>query len=91
MFFYGLHNLILLFVSSTGARGDSLTILQAPDFVSFRKGDWPISGETIPDLVALTMGFSVKEVPWFLTQQLTFFSSLNCFSCTIFNLLIYTG
>lgn len=45
-----------------GVHGDSLVVLQAPEFVSFQKGDWPISGEKIPDLVALTMGFSVKEV-----------------------------
>ncbi|CAG07326.1 unnamed protein product, partial [Tetraodon nigroviridis] len=57
----------LLLFPPTGARGDSLTILQAPDFVSFQKGDWPISGEMIPDLVALTMGFSVKEVLCFYT------------------------
>uniref|UniRef100_H3DC10 Renin receptor n=2 Tax=Tetraodon nigroviridis TaxID=99883 RepID=H3DC10_TETNG len=56
-----LHKFPLLLFPPTGARGDSLTILQAPDFVSFQKGDWPISGEMIPDLVALTMGFSVKE------------------------------
>lgn len=37
-------------------------MLQAPEFVSFQKGDWPVSGEKIPDLVALTMGFSVQEV-----------------------------
>uniref|UniRef100_A0A667ZF30 Renin receptor n=1 Tax=Myripristis murdjan TaxID=586833 RepID=A0A667ZF30_9TELE len=41
--------------------GDSVTVLQAPEFVSFQKGEWPISGEKIPDLVALTMGFSVQE------------------------------
>ncbi len=46
----------------TGVYGDSLTVLQAPEFVSFQKGDWPVSGEKIPDLVALTMGFSVQEV-----------------------------
>uniref|UniRef100_A0A3B4A5T9 Renin receptor n=1 Tax=Periophthalmus magnuspinnatus TaxID=409849 RepID=A0A3B4A5T9_9GOBI len=44
--------------------GNSLTILQAPEFVSFQKGDWPISGEKVPDLVALTMGFSVQELSW---------------------------
>uniref|UniRef100_A0A3Q3XCI3 Renin receptor n=1 Tax=Mola mola TaxID=94237 RepID=A0A3Q3XCI3_MOLML len=44
-----------------GVHGDSLTILQAPEFVSFQKGEWPVSGEKIPDLVALTMGFSVQE------------------------------
>lgn len=37
-------------------------MLQAPEFVSFQKGDWLVSGEKIPDLVALTMGFSVQEV-----------------------------
>lgn len=37
-------------------------MLQAPDFVSFQKGEWPVSGEKIPELVALTMGFSVQEV-----------------------------
>lgn len=46
----------------TGVHGDSFTILQSPEFVSFQKGDWPVSGEKIPDLVALTMGFSVQEV-----------------------------
>uniref|UniRef100_A0A8C5CGC9 Renin receptor N-terminal domain-containing protein n=1 Tax=Gadus morhua TaxID=8049 RepID=A0A8C5CGC9_GADMO len=53
--------LVSLFVIIAGVNGDSLTILQSPDYVSFQKGDWPISGEKIPDLVALTMGFSVKE------------------------------
>jgi len=48
--------------SPPGVRGDSLGILQAPDYVSFQKGNWPISGEKIPDLVALTMGFSVQGV-----------------------------
>lgn len=58
-----MHELIWVsFLFPTGVHGDSLTILQAPEFVSFQKGDWPISGEKIPDLVALTMGFSVKEV-----------------------------
>ncbi|KAK1902668.1 Renin receptor [Dissostichus eleginoides] len=51
----------LCFFITSGVHGDSLTVLQSPDFVSFQKGDWPISGEKIPDLVALTMGFSVQE------------------------------
>lgn len=53
---------ILCSFISTGVHGDSLTVLQAPEFVSFQKGDWPVSGEKIPDLVALTMGFSIQEV-----------------------------
>lgn len=52
---------VMLFFPS-GVHGDSFTVLQAPEFVSFQKGDWPVSGEKIPDLVALTMGFSVQEV-----------------------------
>ncbi|XP_078118383.1 renin receptor isoform X2 [Sander vitreus] len=51
----------LCFLVTTGVHGDSLTVLQSPEFVSFQKGDWPVSGEKIPDLVALTMGFSVQE------------------------------
>ncbi|KAM9804782.1 renin receptor [Neosynchiropus ocellatus] len=52
--------LLCAFVA-TGVHGNSLAVLQAPEFVSFQKGDWPISGEKIPDLVALTMGFSIRE------------------------------
>ncbi|XP_053733270.1 renin receptor [Synchiropus splendidus] len=52
--------LLCAFVA-TGVHGNRLAVLQAPEFVSFQKGDWPISGEKIPDLVALTMGFSVGE------------------------------
>lgn len=55
----------------TDVHGDSLTVLQAPEFVSFQKGDWPVSGEKIPDLVALTMGFSIQEV-----HRNTYFSFL---------------
>lgn len=47
---------------SPGALGDRLTVLHSPDYVSFVNGQWPMSGEKIPDLVALTMGFSVQEV-----------------------------
>lgn len=52
---------VLCVLATTGVQGDTLTVLQAPEFVSFQKGDWPVSGEKIPDLVALTMGFSVQE------------------------------
>ncbi|XP_051978315.1 renin receptor-like [Xyrauchen texanus] len=45
----------------SGVLGDSLTILRSPHYVTFRDGQWPISGEKIPDLVALTMGFSIRE------------------------------
>uniref|UniRef100_A0A8C1KX97 Renin receptor n=1 Tax=Cyprinus carpio TaxID=7962 RepID=A0A8C1KX97_CYPCA len=45
----------------SGVLGDSLTVLRSPQYVTFRNGQWPISGEKIPDLVALTMGFSIHE------------------------------
>uniref|UniRef100_A0A8C9WJA8 Renin receptor n=1 Tax=Scleropages formosus TaxID=113540 RepID=A0A8C9WJA8_SCLFO len=46
---------------AAGIAADQLTVLQAPQYVTFREGRWPISGEKVPDLVALTMGFSVQE------------------------------
>lgn len=45
-----------------GVFGDQLTVLRSPQYVNFRSGKWPLAGEKIPDLVALTMGFSVREV-----------------------------
>ncbi|KAB5526187.1 hypothetical protein PHYPO_G00148820 [Pangasianodon hypophthalmus] len=44
-----------------GVFGDQLTVLRSPQYVNFRSGKWPLAGEKIPDLVALTMGFSVRE------------------------------
>uniref|UniRef100_A0AAR2K8H7 Renin receptor n=1 Tax=Pygocentrus nattereri TaxID=42514 RepID=A0AAR2K8H7_PYGNA len=41
--------------------GDQLTVLRSPQYVTFREGQWPLAGEKVPDLVALTMGFSVQE------------------------------
>ncbi|KAA0712041.1 ATPase H(+)-transporting lysosomal accessory protein 2 [Triplophysa tibetana] len=46
---------------SAGVLGDRLTVLRNPPYVTFLDGQWPISGEKIPDLVSLTMGFSVRE------------------------------
>ncbi|XP_076851989.1 renin receptor [Brachyhypopomus gauderio] len=44
-----------------GVVGDRLTVLRSPQYVHFREGQWPLSGEKVPDLVSLTMGFSVPE------------------------------
>ncbi|KAJ8397973.1 hypothetical protein AAFF_G00433200 [Aldrovandia affinis] len=50
---------------TAGVLGDRLAIVRAPEYVNYQKGEWPISGEKIPDLVALTMGFSVRdELGW---------------------------
>ncbi|XP_006639195.2 renin receptor [Lepisosteus oculatus] len=46
---------------SAGVFGDSFTVLKAPQYITFKEGQWPLSAERIPDLAALTMGFSVEE------------------------------
>lgn len=51
-----------LYCFLSGVLGDSLTVLRSPPYVTFQDGQWPISGEKVPDLVALTMGFSIREV-----------------------------
>lgn len=45
-----------------GVCGGEFSILRSPQSVVFRDGSWPIPGERIPDVAALTMGFSVEEV-----------------------------
>lgn len=45
-----------------GVLGNEFSILRSPGSVVFRDGNWPIPGERIPDVAALSMGFSVKEV-----------------------------
>ncbi|XP_053313428.1 renin receptor [Spea bombifrons] len=37
------------------------TVLKSPQSQIFQKGDWPLPGERIPDVIALSMGFSVEE------------------------------
>nr|KAF6294528.1 ATPase H+ transporting accessory protein 2 [Pipistrellus kuhlii] len=44
-----------------GVLGNEFSILRSPGSVVFRDGSWPIPGERIPDVAALSMGFSVKE------------------------------
>ncbi|KAL1766758.1 renin receptor [Sigmodon hispidus] len=41
--------------------GNEFSILRSPGSVVFRNGNWPIPGDRIPDVAALSMGFSVKE------------------------------
>ncbi|XP_053562453.1 renin receptor [Bombina bombina] len=38
-----------------------LSVLKSPQNQIFREGSWPIPGERIPDVISLTMGFSVEE------------------------------
>uniref|UniRef100_A0A671RSC1 Renin receptor n=1 Tax=Sinocyclocheilus anshuiensis TaxID=1608454 RepID=A0A671RSC1_9TELE len=54
-------SLLVLMISLNSVLGDSLTVLRSPPYVTFQDGQWPISGEKVPDLVALTMGFSIRE------------------------------
>lgn len=52
---------VLLFFLVAGALGNEFSILRSPGSVVFRNGNWPIPGDRIPDVAALSMGFSVKE------------------------------
>ncbi|NXL98855.1 RENR protein, partial [Tyrannus savana] len=53
------------YVCFSGVCGDEFSVLRSPQSVVFRDGSWPIPGERIPDVAALTMGFSVEEdLPW---------------------------
>nr|KAF6359501.1 ATPase H+ transporting accessory protein 2 [Myotis myotis] len=51
----------LLSLLVAGVLGNEFSILRSPGSVVFRDGNWPIPGERIPDVAALSMGFSVKE------------------------------
>uniref|UniRef100_A0A9L0RAH8 ATPase H+ transporting accessory protein 2 n=1 Tax=Equus caballus TaxID=9796 RepID=A0A9L0RAH8_HORSE len=52
---------VLLSLLVAGVLGNEFSILKSPGSVVFRDGNWPIPGERIPDVAALSMGFSVKE------------------------------
>ncbi|XP_038201779.1 renin receptor-like [Arvicola amphibius] len=51
----------LLSLQVMGVLGNEFSILKSPGSVVFRSGNWPIPGDRIPDVAALSMGFSVKE------------------------------
>lgn len=77
----------------SGVLGDSLTVLRSPQYVTFRDGQWPISGEKIPDLVALTMGFSVREVSRLFNSEVARATSSckHCGELVVFVCRILTG
>uniref|UniRef100_A0A671E4G9 Renin receptor n=1 Tax=Rhinolophus ferrumequinum TaxID=59479 RepID=A0A671E4G9_RHIFE len=52
---------VLLSLLVAGVLGNEFSVLRSPGSVVFRDGNWPIPGERIPDVAALSMGFSVKE------------------------------
>ncbi|XP_066105633.1 renin receptor isoform X3 [Saccopteryx bilineata] len=57
--------IVFLSLLVAGVLGNEFSILRSPGSVVFRDGNWPIPGERIPDVAALSMGFSVKEdLPW---------------------------
>uniref|UniRef100_A0A6I8NWX2 Renin receptor n=1 Tax=Ornithorhynchus anatinus TaxID=9258 RepID=A0A6I8NWX2_ORNAN len=53
--------LALASVLVSGVFGDEFSVLRSPQSVVFRDGNWPIPGERIADVAALSMGFSVEE------------------------------
>uniref|UniRef100_A0A8C6VSJ3 Renin receptor n=1 Tax=Naja naja TaxID=35670 RepID=A0A8C6VSJ3_NAJNA len=48
-----------IFISVVSA--NEFSVLRTPESVIFQEGNWPIPGERIPDVAALSMGFSVEE------------------------------
>lgn len=52
---------VLLSSLVSSALANEFSILRSPGSVVFRNGNWPIPGDRIPDVAALSMGFSVKE------------------------------
>uniref|UniRef100_A0A8D0GKA0 Renin receptor n=1 Tax=Sphenodon punctatus TaxID=8508 RepID=A0A8D0GKA0_SPHPU len=57
----GLALWVLVAALLAGVLADEFSVLRSPDSVVFRDGSWPIPGERIPDVAALSMGFSVEE------------------------------
>uniref|UniRef100_A0A5F8GES7 Renin receptor n=1 Tax=Monodelphis domestica TaxID=13616 RepID=A0A5F8GES7_MONDO len=53
--------LALLALLLPGVLGNEFSVLRSPESVVFRDGKWPIPGDRIPDVAALSMGFSVEE------------------------------
>ncbi|XP_060626170.1 renin receptor [Anolis sagrei] len=44
-----------------GISANKFSVLRSPESVVFREGNWPIPGERIPDVAALSMGFSIED------------------------------
>lgn len=59
---YKISRTLAFYVCFSGVSGDEFSVLRSPQSVVFRDGSWPIPGERIPDVAALSMGFSVEEV-----------------------------
>ncbi|KAM5221067.1 renin receptor-like [Ctenodactylus gundi] len=55
------HVVLLSSLLVMGVLGSEFSILRSPGSVVFRNGNWPIPGERIPDVAALSMVFSVKK------------------------------
>ncbi|KAM4795214.1 renin receptor [Rhinophrynus dorsalis] len=43
------------------ASSAEFSVLKSPQNQVFREGSWPVPGERIPDVISLSMGFSVEE------------------------------
>ncbi|XP_020639537.1 renin receptor [Pogona vitticeps] len=44
-----------------GISANEFSVFRSPESVVFREGSWPIPGERIPDVAALSMGFSIED------------------------------
>ncbi|TKC48521.1 hypothetical protein EI555_009017 [Monodon monoceros] len=68
---------VLLSFLVAGVLGNEFSILRSPGSVVFRDGNWPIPGERIPDVAALSMGFSVKERVYMVGKANSVFEDLS--------------
>ncbi|XP_041438938.1 ATPase, H+ transporting, lysosomal accessory protein 2 S homeolog isoform X1 [Xenopus laevis] len=50
--------LVALVVAVSSA---DFTVLKSPQYQIFQEGKWPVPGDRIPDVISLSMGFSVEE------------------------------
>ncbi|KAM4701246.1 renin receptor [Discoglossus pictus] len=56
-----MQRLVVALAAVIAVTSADFSVLKSPQNQIFREGDWPIPGERIPDVISLTMGFSVEE------------------------------
>ncbi|XP_075445806.1 renin receptor [Ascaphus truei] len=56
-----MQRLVLALATFIAVSSADFSVLKSPQNLIFREGSWPIPGERIPDVIALSMGFSVEE------------------------------
>uniref|UniRef100_A0A8C5LYT4 Renin receptor n=1 Tax=Leptobrachium leishanense TaxID=445787 RepID=A0A8C5LYT4_9ANUR len=52
---------LLALAALIAVAASDFTVLKSPQYQTFQKGNYPLPGERIPDVISLLMGFSVEE------------------------------